>query len=77
MKPGRAEWGTFGDQIKDFEELFGSAKKDGATWDPDTSVFLIYFGINDVVSLFKPTSKVAADETVSIGRELLFFTMRV
>ena len=66
LRPGKEEWGTFEDQLVDFNEFFGSssssssdAMTDAGTeahtettpWDPASTLFLLFFGINDISQL--------------------------
>ena len=52
VPPGNPDWGTYEDQLQDFEDFFCPAPgPDSVNWHPDHTIFMVFMGINDLAQL--------------------------
>ncbi|ORX38838.1 hypothetical protein BD324DRAFT_617506 [Kockovaella imperatae] len=61
LPPGQEEWGTLEDQLADFEQIFSrgsgqSNNNNNDDWQSNSTLFLMFFGINDISQLDRRTA---------------------
>ena len=56
LPPGQIEWGTLQDQLDDFQDFFTPMPgPESVNWHSNSSLFLMFFGINDISQLDRKT----------------------